>query len=93
MPNVRVANFFGGFPIKQQIEQLKTNPPHAVVGTPGRIKQVRLCLFSVLFFLQRSAAVTCHGARHQDLICLLVQLAAGEKWQPEPEDHPPLHRR
>ena len=40
MPNVRVANFFGGFPIKQQIEQLKTNPPHAVVGTPGRIKQV-----------------------------------------------------
>jgi ATP-dependent RNA helicase UAP56/SUB2 len=40
MPNVKVANFFGGFPIKQQIEQLKTNPPHAVVGTPGRIKQV-----------------------------------------------------
>ena len=40
MPNVRVANFFGGFPIKQQIEQLKTNPPHAVVGTPGRVKQV-----------------------------------------------------
>ncbi|BDA49645.1 DEAD-box ATP-dependent RNA helicase 56 [Coccomyxa sp. Obi] len=40
MPNVRVANFFGGFPIKQQIEQLKTNTPHAVVGTPGRLKQL-----------------------------------------------------
>lgn len=44
MPNVRVANFFGGFPIKQQIEQLKTNTPHAVVGTPGRLKQVNKSL-------------------------------------------------
>ncbi len=48
MPNVRVANFFGGFPIKQQIEQLKTNPPHAVVGTPGRVKQVGFVLALVL---------------------------------------------
>ena len=47
MPNVRVANFFGGFPIKQQIEQLKTNPPHAVVGTPGRVKQVSRCFLVV----------------------------------------------
>ncbi|CAL5220705.1 g2761 [Coccomyxa viridis] len=40
MPNVRVGNFFGGLPIKTQIEQLKSNTPHAVVGTPGRLKQL-----------------------------------------------------
>ena len=54
MPNVRVANFFGGFPIKQQIEQLKTNTPHAVVGTPGRLKQASVLMaytnFVVSFF-------------------------------------------
>ncbi len=49
MPNVRVANFFGGFPIKQQIEQLKTNTPHAVVGTPGRLKQASSSYIRVLF--------------------------------------------
>ena len=51
MPNVRVANFFGGFPIKQQIEQLKTNTPHAVVGTPGRLKQASRLLFFFLLSL------------------------------------------
>ena len=45
MPNVRVGNFFGGLPIKTQIEQLKSNTPHAVVGTPGRLKQVSDPLF------------------------------------------------
>jgi ATP-dependent RNA helicase UAP56/SUB2 len=44
MPTVRVANFFGGFPVKAQKEQLKTNTPHIIVGTPGRLKQVRLRL-------------------------------------------------
>lgn len=46
MKNVRVGNFFGGLPIKQQREQLKDKDkcPHIIVGTPGRVKAVRaLC--------------------------------------------------
>lgn len=43
MKNVRVGNFFGGLPIKQQREQLKDKDkcPHIIVGTPGRVKGVR----------------------------------------------------
>lgn len=43
MKNVRVGNFFGGLPIKQQREQLKDKDkcPHIIVGTPGRVKAVR----------------------------------------------------
>lgn len=43
MKNVRVANFFGGLPIKQQRELLKDKDkcPHVIVGTPGRVKAVR----------------------------------------------------
>lgn len=37
---VKVANFFGGFPIKQHKDMLKTDCPHIIVGTPGRLKQV-----------------------------------------------------
>lgn len=44
MPGVRVANFFGGLPIKQHKELLKNNTPHIIVGTPGRLKQVRVCV-------------------------------------------------
>ncbi len=40
MTSVKVANFYGGIPIKQNKEQLESDPPHVVVGTPGRIKQV-----------------------------------------------------
>ena len=42
MKNVRLANFFGGLPIKQHRELLKDKDkcPHIIVGTPGRIKQV-----------------------------------------------------
>lgn len=45
MKNVRVGNFFGGLPIKQQREQLrdKDKCPHIIVGTPGRVKAVRAC--------------------------------------------------
>jgi len=40
-PGVRVANFFGGLPIKQHKDVLKgPSPPHIVVGTPGRVKQL-----------------------------------------------------
>ncbi len=43
LQNVRVGNFFGGLPIKQQREQLKDKDkcPHIIVGTPGRVKGVR----------------------------------------------------
>jgi ATP-dependent RNA helicase UAP56/SUB2 len=34
------AVFYGGIPIKQHKELLKTEPPHCVVGTPGRIQQL-----------------------------------------------------
>lgn len=40
LKSVRVANFFGGLPIKQHRELLKDKDksPHILVGTPGRIK-------------------------------------------------------
>jgi superfamily II DNA/RNA helicase len=34
------AVFYGGVPIKAHKELLKTDPPHCVVGTPGRIQQL-----------------------------------------------------
>jgi len=36
MPNVRTAVFYGGIPVASNIAQLKNEPPHIVVGTPGR---------------------------------------------------------
>ena len=62
MPNVRVGNFFGGLPIKQQIEQLKSNTPHAVVGTPGRLKQVRNFLYDSALSAQRLLDAVQHDA-------------------------------
>jgi hypothetical protein len=41
-PNVKVGNFFGGLPLKEQKESLKKAAPSIVVGTPGRIKQVSI---------------------------------------------------
>lgn len=38
---VKVANFFGGLPIKQQKETLKKDCPQVIIGTPGRLKAVR----------------------------------------------------
>lgn len=38
---VKIANFYGGVPVAQNKEQLKKEMPNVVVGTPGRIKQVR----------------------------------------------------
>jgi ATP-dependent RNA helicase UAP56/SUB2 len=37
LSTVKVAVFFGGMPIKKDEETLKTNTPHIVVGTPGRL--------------------------------------------------------
>jgi ATP-dependent RNA helicase UAP56/SUB2 len=41
MRGVKIGNFFGGFPVQQQKESLKKEQPTIVVGTPGRVKQVR----------------------------------------------------
>ena len=41
MPSVKVANFFGGFPLKSHQETLKKDCPTVIVGTPGRLCQVR----------------------------------------------------
>ena len=40
----RVAIFYGGVPDAEDIKTLKSvsDSPHIVVGTPGRIKAVRL---------------------------------------------------
>lgn len=35
--NIKTAVFFGGISIKKDEEVMKTNCPHIVVGTPGRI--------------------------------------------------------
>lgn len=37
MSGVKIAVFFGGMPIKVDELTLKSNCPHIVVGTPGRI--------------------------------------------------------
>jgi len=37
MSNVKVGVFFGGMPIEKDREVLRKNPPHVVVGTPGRL--------------------------------------------------------
>lgn len=37
MPGIKTAVFYGGVPIKQDEETLKTEKPSIIVGTPGRI--------------------------------------------------------
>ncbi|OEU18337.1 P-loop containing nucleoside triphosphate hydrolase protein [Fragilariopsis cylindrus CCMP1102] len=37
LPSVKTAVFYGGVPVKQNLEILKNDCPHIVVGTPGRI--------------------------------------------------------
>ncbi|XP_072176600.1 spliceosome RNA helicase DDX39B [Diadema setosum] len=37
MPSVKVGVFFGGLSIKNDEQTIKTNCPHIVVGTPGRL--------------------------------------------------------
>jgi ATP-dependent RNA helicase UAP56/SUB2 len=41
MPEIRTEVIYGGAPITDQIKLLEgLKPPHVVVGTPGRIKQL-----------------------------------------------------
>jgi len=37
LQKVKVGVFFGGLPIEKDRETLRKNPPHIVVGTPGRL--------------------------------------------------------
>ncbi len=41
MKGATIGNFYGGIPVTQNKETLKKAVPNIVVGTPGRIKQVR----------------------------------------------------
>ena len=74
---VKVANFFGGFPIKQHKDMLKTDCPHIIVGTPGRLKQVRSfrncgCTWCGAALLR--AAPGRHAPQRLTPSCALVQL-------------------
>ena len=40
MLQFKSAVFYGGVPIKDHKDLLKNEPPHSVVGTPGRIQQL-----------------------------------------------------
>lgn len=40
LPNIRTAVIYGGVPVRQHKDLLQSNPPHIVVGTPGRIKDL-----------------------------------------------------
>lgn len=40
LPDVKSRVFFGGVPVKTDIEALANEKPHIIVGTPGRIKDL-----------------------------------------------------
>jgi len=42
LPDIKIAVFFGGVPIKTQQDLLNNETPHIVVGTPGRLYALQL---------------------------------------------------
>lgn len=40
MPAVKVGVFYGGAPVQQDRQTLEKDPPHVVIGTPGRVLQL-----------------------------------------------------
>ena len=40
LPMIKTAVFFGGVPISENKQQLRDQPPHVIVGTPGRILEL-----------------------------------------------------
>jgi ATP-dependent RNA helicase UAP56/SUB2 len=40
MPAIRSSVIYGGVPVRQHKDLFANNPPHIVVGTPGRVKQL-----------------------------------------------------
>lgn len=55
LPNIKTAVFYGGVPVQTNRELLKNDPPHIVIGTPGRILQLAeekaLKLANIKFFV------------------------------------------
>jgi len=55
MPQVKAAVFYGGVPVQKHRDLLKTDTPHIVIGTPGRILQLAdekaLVLSHIKFFI------------------------------------------
>jgi len=81
---VKVANFFGGLPIKQQKETLKKDCPQVIIGTPGRLKAVR-----------GGAPARCSVASSCFVPSVLTRLsrrAAGQGGRPEAGLRAALHR-
>jgi len=40
LPNLKSAVFYGGIPVQANRDTLKNDPPHIVIGTPGRLLQL-----------------------------------------------------
>jgi len=40
LPQLKAAVFYGGIPYQKHVDILKNDPPHIVIGTPGRILQL-----------------------------------------------------
>jgi len=40
LPNLKTAVFYGGIPVQANRDTLKNDPPHIVIGTPGRLLQL-----------------------------------------------------
>jgi len=40
LPTVKTSVFYGGVPVQTHRDLLKSDPPHVVIGTPGRIMQL-----------------------------------------------------
>jgi ATP-dependent RNA helicase UAP56/SUB2 len=55
LPNIKAAVFYGGIPVQSNRDLLKNDPPHIVIGTPGRMKQLAeeksLSLSKVKYFV------------------------------------------
>lgn len=73
MPTIKCSVFFGGMSITQDEKTLKTNSPHIVVGTPGRI-----------LALVRSKKLNLKGLKHfilDECDKMLEQLGKYHKWK------------
>lgn len=55
LPKIRTSVIYGGVPVRQHRDLLKSNTPHIVVGTPGRlkdlVKQKVLILNNIKYFV------------------------------------------
>ena len=53
--NLKIQSIYGGVSIDKQILKLETNPPHIVIGTPGRtlhlVKEKKIPLDGLRFFI------------------------------------------